>query len=291
MVPGLHDPLVVVVERRQHRRPAGRTEAHQAALRQRPLLHVVVGTGAVLVLLQPPGGAGVLVAEGGKLSRRAGHAGRRHLRVLAVRRIRDDRGPPLAVDPDHVVARVHVEGVVAAAAAGCDLEARIEDRRPADRRRLAIRIAGLEVRLVDLGLAAGDRRCFLVRQGQPVAELARSREGSQRRHVVGAGEIRLAVGPARNLVLRGNGDRGGQEHRQAQEKGTIKLHPAPPRAQVSGWSSNATTPGRKPERRKPGAPAPSPASGAKRWLEPPNPPLRCLLRHRLSRSCRAGSSP
>ena len=289
MVSGLHDPLVVVVERRQHRRTAGRAEAHQATLRQGPLLHVVVGTGAVLVLLQPPGGARVLVAEGGKLSRRAGHAGRRHLRVLTVRRIRDDRGPPLAVDPDHVVARVHVEGVVAAAAAGGDLEARIEDRRTTDRRRLAIRIAGLEVRLVDLGLAPGDRRCLLVRQGQPLAELPRPRERSQRRDVVGAGEIRLAVWPARDLVLRGNGDRGGQEHRQAQEKETFELHSAPPRASVSGWCCNATTPGREPERWKPGAPAPSPASGAKRPARAAKPVAS--LPTTVQAPSRAGSSP
>ena len=130
----------------------------------------------------------------------------------------------------------HVEGVVAAAAAGRDFETRIEDRRASDRRRFTVRVAGLEVRLVDLGLAAGNRGRFFVGQRQAIAKLPRPRERSQRRHVVRAGEIGLAVRDAaepRPAPRR----RTGAIKRAARPRRMNRSNfiPPPPRSSVSGY--------------------------------------------------------
>ena len=200
----LHDALQVVVEHRQHRRPRGRAEAHQAPLGERALLGVVVGTRRIQIVLEPPRGPGVGPGVGRGQRRPPGGLGPGgHRRLPAVRRIDDDGGAPPTIDLEAPGAPIHPERVVAAHVSG-------RPGRPvaAHRWRLARRLGdhvplvrNIEDPLERLAVRRQRRRLFL-RQGQLLAVLGGTLQGGQGGDVIGPGQIRPAVGPAWNLGAR-----------------------------------------------------------------------------------------
>ena len=197
----LHDPLVVVVEGGQHRRARRRSEAEDAPLGVGPLLHVVVGAGGVEARLEPVRGPVVLRAP-----RRAGLEGRPHGRLTllgqrreaAVRGVDENRRPPLAVDPVGAGAAVDPERVVAAdVPRGAPRPVAALGRRP------AVGVAGGVALGHALRFRGRDGRRLLVGQRHRLAELDGPLHGRQRRHVVGARQVRTtARGPGNVAALR-----------------------------------------------------------------------------------------
>ena len=206
VVVGLHDALEVVVEAREGRRRAG--EAQDAALGDAQHLRAVVGAG-LEVGVEPPRRS--IVRRGAASRARAPRfiASARHRRHAAVLRVGDDRGPELAVDREHVVARVDPEVVVAAdAARPARLEELVAD---ADRRCAALRAAprsrvrGWRRERPRARAALARSRPPAPRELEVVAELFGALQRREGGGVVGPREVGVAAGGARDLVGRGRG--------------------------------------------------------------------------------------
>ena len=217
---GLHDPLLVVVEDRQHRRAGRGAEPEQAALRERPLLHVVERARRIQTGLEPVRGAVVLTRAPATTPSRGGcvsgdpRLGPR--RIPAVRGIDEDGGAPLPVDLERPGARVDPEGVVAP-----DVPRGTGRPVPSYRRCAAIRVAELGIHRGDDVVAAiergrrpfPERRRLLIGQRHRLTQLGRTLHRRQRPGVVGAGQVRTTARRPRNVVGLCRRDR-----RQAQDR-------------------------------------------------------------------------
>ena len=148
---GLHDALEVVVQAREHRWPGA--EAEQAALGERKFFRGVERPWAIGI--EPRCAAVVFVAERTEVVGHLRHGRGSHRWPPTVGWIVDDRVAVLAVDGDHIAARIDPERVVAADVAGTERVVAVA----AFDRRGTLRVVGTAV--FEEGRAGDDRRGLL----------------------------------------------------------------------------------------------------------------------------------
>ena len=219
---GLDDRLQVVVRPRPDRHRRALVE--HAAVAQREGLGPVV---RVVAVLEPPGRAGVLVAERrqGVEARLSGFGSGRE---TPVRRIGEHGSPVPPVDLKGGRAAVEPEEVVAADAPETLIG------QPGDH--AAVRFPDLQVAGVGSRRSVGDRLRFLFGQVHPVTEPRIALQRRERRNVVVAGEIRLAARRARDLICdEERRDEQGHRRTQGEDSG---LHSRPPDTHCS-WTHRA----------------------------------------------------
>jgi hypothetical protein len=148
----------------------------------------------LLRLTQPPGRPFVLVQHLGEQLASPLLTLRGHFREPAIRRIDDDGRAVLSVQHDGPLTRIHPEGVIAA-----NVPRRAARAVAAGRRRTSIRVAHLVLRRPERSHLRGRPLRQLLRQDQRGAELLRPLQRGDRRDVVGAGQVGLAVRRARDV--------------------------------------------------------------------------------------------
>ena len=176
---GLHDLLQVVVHHRQRGRPGAGPECQQTPLGGGAQLRVVVRAGRDS-FLYPPRIAAIgtieLAALHGALASLRGHGWK-----AAVLRFGNNGGAPLAVDLEGPDAPIHPQRIVSAHVARRTLRSV-----SASWRRRAVRIALLIVFRHFSGLGLRQSLGFFVREGKPVAEFCRARQGCKSGDIVHA---------------------------------------------------------------------------------------------------------
>ena len=165
---GLDDLVVVVVQHRQHGRPGAGAETHQAALRQRPVLHRI--------------GSAAAAPHGRKSLARFG----RQWRNPAVRRIDNQRAALHAIHPRQLRPAIDEERVVTA---------RVARTGPAMKLALGLAVAGLQLLVLRLLVA----RRFLIGDVQFPREHRRPLHRCQRRVGPNALQVGMAVPQTRHF--------------------------------------------------------------------------------------------
>ncbi len=171
---GLHDPLHIVVQRRQHRRTRCRTEPEETTLGQWPELHVVIRSRPIADL-DPPCLAGVRTEQRDAIGEF----------LTAVLGLVDDRRAPLAIYLKSRIAAVDPERVITS-----DVSGGARRAVTASGRSLPIGVARLLTLRLPQAFLLCYRRRLLLRQRQLVAEGSGALQRCQGRCVIEPRQIR-----------------------------------------------------------------------------------------------------